>query len=156
LDPRPKSDAPTVDGAIHPEDEFFDDVSFYGAFDPTKDLWTDNWTALDAYGFTTESGVSSIEGLTGNGIPTSFSLSQNYPNPFNPSTTINYSLPQSGYVSLVVYNMLGQRVAVLVDGNRDAGYYSTNFDASNLASGWYIYQLRTESKVFSKRMLLLK
>jgi hypothetical protein len=78
--------------------------------------------------------------LAGNGKttpPTTFKLLQNYPNPFNPSTTLNYELPSSGYVSLVVYDLLGRQVVELEKGYRQAGYYSTRWDASFLASGVY-------------------
>lgn len=156
LDPRPELDAATANGATQPDDSFFNNVSYYGAFDPNESLWTDGWTALDAYGFTSISHVNSIEYQTDTGIPASFTLSQNYPNPFNPSTTINYSLHGSDYVSLIVYNSLAQKVAVLVDGNRKAGSYAVHFNASNLASGWYFYQLKIKSKVFSKKMLFVK
>jgi exonuclease III len=95
-----------------------------------------------------------------------FSLSQNYPNPFNPSTTIKYSIPinvnsESAAISLVVYNMLGQVVATLVTQNQMAGNYEVKFDASNLTSGIYFYQLTSSSTglatfAAAKKLLLLK
>lgn len=73
--------------------------------------------------------------------PTGFSLSQNYPNPFNPATVITYSVGDESDVRLAVYDLLGQEVAVLVDGWKTAGTYELPFDASGLASGPYIYRL---------------
>lgn len=89
-------------------------------------------------------------------IPAKFELSQNYPNPFNPSTTINYSLAKDGIVSLAVYNLLGQQVASLVNGNQKAGAYHINFDASKLSSGVYYYRLESNNNVMVKKMLLMK
>ena len=77
----------------------------------------------------------------GNAIPASFALRQNYPNPFNPTTTIGYEIPASGYVNLRVFDVLGREVAVLVDGERQAGTYSVPFDGGHLASGIYYYRL---------------
>ncbi len=88
--------------------------------------------------------------------PTDFTLSQNYPNPFNPTTQINFSIPESGKVSLKVFNMLGQTVQVLADEFRSTGQYSITFDASNLSSGVYVYQLEFDGKVLSHKMILMK
>ena len=89
-------------------------------------------------------------------IPKHFSLSQNYPNPFNPMTTINYSIQSESYVSLTLYNELGQRVANLVNGNKKAGEYQVSFDASSLSSGIYIYRLKAGNYSAVKKMVLLK
>jgi len=90
------------------------------------------------------------------GIPTEFSIDQNYPNPFNPSTVINYSVPEASKVSIVVYDMLGQKVADLVNSEQSVGKYSVTFDASGLSSGVYIYQLRAGTFSQTKKMLLIK
>jgi DNA-binding beta-propeller fold protein YncE len=74
-------------------------------------------------------------------VPVSFHLEQNFPNPFNPSTTIRYDLPNRAQVTLTVFNMLGQRVATLVQGEQEAGYHEAVFDARDLASGVYVYRL---------------
>jgi uncharacterized protein (TIGR03790 family) len=83
-------------------------------------------------------------------------LAQNYPNPFNPMTTIEFALPKSDRVTLKVYNTLGQEVATLVDGVREAGVHVTRFDGSAHASGLYIYQLRTSDFATTQKMLLVK
>ena len=89
-------------------------------------------------------------------LPQTFQLQQNYPNPFNPSTVISYSIAKAGNVTLKVYNMLGQEVATLVNGYQTANTYHVNFNASGLASGVYIYELRSGSNVASGKMLLMK
>jgi hypothetical protein len=90
------------------------------------------------------------------GIPTVFSLSQNYPNPFNPSTSITYGLPHKSQVTLTVFNMLGQRVAVLDEGEREAGYYSIVFDGKRLASGMYLYRIQAGGFVQTRKLILMK
>lgn len=85
-----------------------------------------------------------------------YELSDNFPNPFNPTTTINYQLPQTGFVTLKVYDILGKEVATLVNDQKIQGKYTVDFDASELASGVYIYQIRANDYVSSKKMLLLK
>ena len=88
--------------------------------------------------------------------PVSFELKQNYPNPFNPSTTITFTLPVNGNVSLSVYNMLGEEIQILQNGFLQAGIYSYNFNAEELPSGVYIYNLSNNNKTQIKKMLLLK
>jgi hypothetical protein len=97
-------------------------------------------------------------GITNNGseIPAGFSLSQNYPNPFNPSTTIEFALPKSGNVSLVVYNSIGKEVKTLVSENMAAGTYTVTYDASELTSGMYFYKIVTNGFTDTKKMLLVK
>ena len=89
-------------------------------------------------------------------LPSEHALSEAYPNPFNPTTTIEYSLPMSGEVSLKVYNLLGQEVANLVSGEIEAGYYSARWNASDVSSGIYFYRLRSGDFVRTRKMLLLK
>ncbi len=88
--------------------------------------------------------------------PAKYNLSQNYPNPFNPSTTIKYELPNNGFVSLKVYNILGREVASLINKNQNAGAYTINFNASNLASGIYYYRIHAGNYTQTKKMILLK
>jgi len=88
--------------------------------------------------------------------PAQYALTQNYPNPFNPSTVISYQLPAGGYVTLKLYNTLGQEVATLVDGIQDAGFKSVTFDASRLPSGVYFYRLQSGTFIQNRKMLLVK
>jgi hypothetical protein len=90
------------------------------------------------------------------GVPEEYDLSQSYPNPFNPSTTIEFSLPEATDVSLNIYNTLGQKVAELVNSKMEAGYYSYVWDARDVTTGMYIYELRTDKFVSIKKMILLK
>jgi hypothetical protein len=85
-----------------------------------------------------------------------YNLEQNYPNPFNPNTTIKYEIKNSGLVKLNVYNILGSKVAELVNEFKAVGYYSVEFNASNLPSGVYIYELQSSDFISSKKMILLK
>jgi N-acetylmuramoyl-L-alanine amidase len=89
-------------------------------------------------------------------IPNEVELGQNYPNPFNPTTNITFGLPQSSKVNITVYDVLGRKVATVFAGSKPQGFHSVQFDASNLSSGIYIYQLRTDFGVISKQMTLLK
>ncbi|MGC8596112.1 MAG: T9SS type A sorting domain-containing protein, partial [Candidatus Kryptoniota bacterium] len=91
-----------------------------------------------------------------NTLPTEFSLSQNYPNPFNPSTVISYDIPKKSHVSLKVYNIVGQEVATLFDGEREPGSYVAVFDAGKLSSGVYLYILQAGETRITHKMLLLK
>ncbi len=95
--------------------------------------------------------------VSGELVPAAYALEQNYPNPFNPSTVIEFSLPENvGNVKLSIYNMLGERVAELVNTALVAGKYSYTWNARNVATGMYIYELRTDNFVSVKKMLLLK
>jgi hypothetical protein len=88
--------------------------------------------------------------------PSHYVLYQNYPNPFNPSTKIIYSISKAGYASLKVYNLLGEEVATLVEGVQQAGNYITSFDGSDLATGVYLYQLKANDFLETKKLILLK
>ncbi|MGA2625031.1 MAG: T9SS type A sorting domain-containing protein [Bacteroidota bacterium] len=101
-----------------------------------------------------------VSGVSGVGdkrpLPTEFALQQNYPNPFNPMTVVSYQLPVGSYVTLKVYNMLGQEVATLVNGMQEAGYKSVELDASNMPSGLYIYRLTAGTYTSVRKMVLIK
>jgi len=100
--------------------------------------------------------VTSTDVAQADQLPRTYGLDQNYPNPFNPSTTIRYALPHRSFVTLAVYNTLGQHVAVLVQGEREAGYHEAVFDASGLASGVYLYRLQAGDFIQTKRLVLVR
>ncbi len=89
-------------------------------------------------------------------IPSTIKLFQNYPNPFNPSTVIRYELANAGFVSLKVYDVMGREVANLVEGSISSGTHSVRFDARNLSSGVYMYQLKFANQTLTSNMLLIK
>ena len=118
------------------------------AFDPNNDIVLKQGT--------TTQGV--INGVTsGNELPFLYALYQNYPNPFNPATSINFDLPERNIVTLTIYNVLGEVIAVPVNNEtRIAGRYSVAFDASNLPSGVYYYELKAGQYAETKKMVLIK
>ncbi|MEO0294201.1 MAG: SBBP repeat-containing protein, partial [candidate division WOR-3 bacterium] len=89
-------------------------------------------------------------------LPREYKLSQNYPNPFNSGTRIRYALPVRARVVLKVYNTLGEEVAVLVDGEKEAGEYTVQWDAKGLPGGVYLYRLQADGYVETKKSILLK
>lgn len=89
-------------------------------------------------------------------IAEKFELKQNYPNPFNPSTSIQYAITTRQFVTLKVYNILGDEVVTLVNEEKQSGIYEVTFNASNLSSGMYLYKLQTGSFVETKKMILLR
>jgi Secretion system C-terminal sorting domain len=99
---------------------------------------------------------TSVEDQISTTTPLNYSLSQNYPNPFNPTTTITYSIPENGNVTLNIYDVLGNKIIRLENRNKTAGTYSTFFDASDLTSGIYFYTIRANNFVETKKMLLMK
>jgi hypothetical protein len=109
-----------------------------------------------AYAFFAWAGVGVSVELENNLLPAEYKLSQNYPNPFNPSTTIKFSIPEASNVVLKVYDILGSEVAVLVNEEVQAGNYTVDFDASQLASGMYVYTIKAGEFNVSKKMMLLK
>jgi hypothetical protein len=120
------------------------------AWEAQKD---DEWALINSW--LVNGGPTSIQEIPGV-LPSEFNLGQNYPNPFNPTTKIKYSIPQSSQVSIEVYNSLGQEVAILFEGYQQAGSYIAEFDASKLASGVYMYQLRSENVLLTKKFVLMK
>ncbi|HSW55579.1 MAG TPA: T9SS type A sorting domain-containing protein, partial [Ignavibacteriaceae bacterium] len=102
-------------------------------------------------------GTTSVEDISNGEIPVNFTLYQNYPNPFNPSTTIQFSLPKSGDVTLKVYDILGREVATLLNETKNAGSYEVDFNASQLSSGIYFYQLSVGNEFRqTKKLVLIK
>ncbi len=105
--------------------------------------------------FTMTQSVTAVKSHVSN-TPSNFVLENNYPNPFNPSTIIGFSVPYSTHVTLDIFNVLGQKVATLVNKNLSAGQYNYSFDASRFASGVYLYRLQTDNFVSVKKMILSK
>jgi hypothetical protein len=89
-------------------------------------------------------------------LPVDYELLQNYPNPFNPATTIRYQIPKFSHVKLTVYDVLGHRVAMLVNEEKSPGEYSVSFNASSLASGIYFYRIKAGGFIQTKKLILLK
>lgn len=90
-------------------------------------------------------------------LPSKVELQQNYPNPINPSTSIAFGIPETGKVTLEVFDLLGRKVATLLNGERKpAGRYTINFDARNLSSGMYIYRLQARNSIITKKLTLIK
>jgi len=100
-------------------------------------------------------GVVSVDDREDN-IPHEYKVEQNYPNPFNPSTTIRYSIPKEGLVTLKIYNTLGEEIQTLVNEIKQTGNYDITFDAENLSSGVYLYRLSAGNFTENKKMILLK
>ena len=98
----------------------------------------------------------SVEEPRQQAIPSEYKLSQNYPNPFNPTTQIKYSVPKNSFITIKVYNLLGQEVITLFDGFRQRGNYTAVFNASLLTSGIYFYRMTTNNFIDTKKMILLK
>ncbi|MBV6478798.1 MAG: hypothetical protein HGGPFJEG_01555 [Ignavibacteria bacterium] len=146
------------------------------ADEPLNLIWADNSKLLKTKIFTfdgknnveiTNSVSTKTDGVIGNkgnesitSVPTEYALAQNYPNPFNPSTTINYELPESGQVTLRIYDLLGKEVATLVNEKLEAGRYSVTFNGSSvsggLASGMYFYKITAGNYTAVKKMVLIK
>ena len=99
--------------------------------------------------------ITGVQNVTSN-VPDRYNLSQNYPNPFNPTTKISFSIPQAGFVTLKVYDMLGREVQSLVNGQLTAGEYISEFNGANLTSGTYFYRLQVGDFVQTKKMVLVK
>ena len=89
-------------------------------------------------------------------LPSAYALEQNFPNPFNPSTTINFSIPVEGFVTLDIYNAIGQKVASIVNETKSAGTYRVDFDAATLTSGIYFYKISVGNFTETKKMILMK
>jgi len=117
----------------------------------TPMVYTTDWTYTDP-----PPCIVGIRSSRMDEIPGTYLLSQNYPNPFNPSTSINYSMPKAGFVSLKVYDILGREVANLVNQYKQAGNYIVDFNASAFTSGMYFYKLEVNDFVSVKKMVLVK
>ncbi len=99
---------------------------------------------------------SSLGHIDSDGLAVGYKLDQNCPNPFNPITTIQYELPQRSDVQVTIYDLLGRDVTTLVSETQDAGYKSIQWDATNVSSGMYFYQIKAGEYIVTRKMLLLK
>lgn len=128
-------------------------------FDGTNFHPTSDYNTLMDNVFT-HLGVTNVRAITdapeAGALPTRYALEANYPNPFNPTTSIRFQVPQTGNVTLKVFNIQGQEVATLFDGNMAAGAKTVTFDGRNLASGVYLYQMQAGDFVQTRKMLLVK
>ena len=165
-DERPELEEQILPTLIHRELTAGNKIVF-GGFDPLSVNTNDDSTAADFHWIGFNNATTPFQVLDWFGVVTSvekednltpktFSLSQNYPNPFNPSTSIKFSIPEASNVVLKVYDILGSEVAVLVNEKVEAGNYTVNFDASQFASGMYIYSIKAGEFNVSKKMMLLK
>jgi hypothetical protein len=102
-----------------------------------------------------ETGVTSVENLSPS-LSDGFELKQNYPNPFNPVTTISFDLNEAGYVTLTIYNVLGQKLMAMVDENLTTGTYDVSFNARNFPSGIYFYELNVNNQRSIKKLTIMK
>ena len=134
------------DGLIHLN--YSASVSAAAALGAAKDGLTAALTGLTR-------NTTAVHGADNYG-PANFALAQNYPNPCNPTTHINYTVPRHGYISLKVYNLLGEEVATLFAGMQSAGTHMATFDGRGLASGVYLYQLQAAGFAETKRLLVSK
>ncbi|MBT8387328.1 MAG: T9SS type A sorting domain-containing protein, partial [Ignavibacteria bacterium] len=127
-------------------------------------IWSEYWQVYDSdnissWGTGNFDNISNPTNVEENELEytiDTYRLSQNYPNPFNPSTTIRYEVPTDTYVSLIVYDMLGNEVERLVDSEKPTGVYEVKFEIENLATGIYIYRINTGEFSESKKMVFLK
>ena len=113
---------------------------------------------LQSFSFTGSKSTTGvpIKEQHGENVPQKFYLNQNYPNPFNPTTQINYTVPRSSYITLKVYNLLGQEVKSLFEGIRQQGNYTATFDGKGLSSGVYLYRMTAGNFMDTKKTMLLK
>jgi len=120
--------------------------NYYNEVTNTRDIWLLNFDPT----------ISAVERDDDKKIPIEIFLKQNYPNPFNPSTTIEFGIPESKFVTLFVYNLLGEQVDFLVKENLSSGNYSITWNAEQLPSGIYLCKLVAGNYVETKKMVLLK
>jgi len=151
----------------NPVNEIWNEVGFVAGFGTTTEqrnyTYTDENLNMGAYSYRLKQidfdGTVDYSNIVEVDVPApaEFALDQNYPNPFNPSTTIEFSLPEDvSNVQLSIYNVLGEKVAEIVNSSLTAGKYSYQWNAKDIATGMYIYELRSDNFVSIKKMLLLK
>jgi hypothetical protein len=132
------------------------------------EIHQDNWVLInqltgEEYSLTNSGTIDLVGDVTGftlmkedAALPSQYALAQNYPNPFNPVTTISYSVPFPGPISLKVYGLLGEEVSTVVEGEHKAGFHTAQFDGSHLSSGVYFYRLSSKDHTITKKLILMK
>jgi hypothetical protein len=149
LDPRPNAGPALTDGDA-PTNAFIDDVDYKGAFDPTQPLWLNGWTALDEYGYLGDLVVSAndieTEGFVFYGVT---------PTPVTNVATIEFELPRTATVNMVIFDMMGSQVATLIDNEvRTNGVHSFNYNAGSLPSGQYLVYLQADGYQLTQKMIV--
>jgi hypothetical protein len=157
LNPIPDTNGPAAMVTVYPDDSFFTQADYKGAFNPTCTApWFMGWSALDHEKITDSETAVEKEIADNKTLPDDYQLDQNYPNPFNPSTTIRYAVPVNGMVRLTVFNQLGQEIETLVQSVKSAGSYTISWDATDVPTGLYFYRLQAGETVLVKKMMLVK
>jgi len=130
--------------------------AFANSVDPTQDMDQVRGQIIDQILKLDGASTTGVADSKPNTQPGEYKLAQNYPNPFNPSTKISYTLPENSMVTLKVYDILGKEVATLVNEQKAPGSYEVSFDGTNLTSGMYVYELKTNNFVQNRKMMLVK
>jgi hypothetical protein len=128
----------------------------YAVIDEDKNLTEIHENNNKSWAILQKSTVSALPSDSETGLPLTYSLRQNYPNPFNPATEIEFTIPVAEKVKLTIYNILGERIISVVDGDLLAGKHAYRFDGRNLSSGVYFYRLEAGNFVQSRKMVLLR
>ena len=129
-------------------------LRFFPWFNDNSSSTTKWFVIWDLRVYGTSGPATDVEDV--NSSPRKFTLNQNYPNPFNPSTRIAFDLEKSGYTSLTIYNVLGEKIATVLSKEMSAGHHEVNFNASGLSSGVYLYRLESGNFSAMKKMMLMQ
>lgn len=135
---------------LKPTNKLANGTDYYWRVKSSNEGGSSEWSEVFAFNIGTA--VSNELGES----PVEFTIQQNYPNPFNPTTQIRYGIPEASLVQLSIFNMLGQKVADLVNGKQSAGWHTATFDASGLSSGTYIYRIQAGEFTSTKKLTLIK